>query len=188
MSKVTSLPVPACCKDSASTCGCQPKGRSLLLDGSSQKADLAVSQTQGILGVLVDNSENILIRAAADVDEIDEASSDTLLPWSPRFFDTDPLSKIHVVGDEVQRKQILDLCEEYRDIFSNELDETPAIVPLFDLKVDETKWKVRANRAKTFAYFCRSVRYSIQVFHFVIFFLKNRCFYSHIFQTILLVL
>jgi Reverse transcriptase (RNA-dependent DNA polymerase) len=147
MSKVTSLPVPACCKDSGSTCGCQPKGRSLLLDGSSQKADLAVSQTQGILGVLVDNSENILIRAAADVDEIDEASSDTLLPWSPRFFDTDPLSKIHVVGDEVQRKQILDLCEEYRDIFSNELDETPAIVPLFDLKVDETKWKVRANRA-----------------------------------------
>jgi hypothetical protein len=147
MSKVTSLPVPACCKDSGSTCGCQPKGRSLLLDGSSQKADLAVSQTQGILGVLVDNSENILLRAAADVDEIDEASSDTLLPWSPRFFDTDPLSKIHVVGDEVQRKQILDLCEEYRDIFSNELDETPAIVPLFDLKVDETKWKVRANRA-----------------------------------------
>jgi hypothetical protein len=34
MSKVTSLPVPACCKDSGSTCGCQPKGRSLLLDGS----------------------------------------------------------------------------------------------------------------------------------------------------------
>jgi hypothetical protein len=34
MSKVTSLPVPACCKDSGSTCGCQPKGRSLLPDGS----------------------------------------------------------------------------------------------------------------------------------------------------------
>jgi hypothetical protein len=33
MSKVTSLPVPACCKDSGSTCGCQPKGRSLLPDG-----------------------------------------------------------------------------------------------------------------------------------------------------------
>jgi hypothetical protein len=153
MSKVASLPVPACCKDSGSTCGCQPKGRSLLPDGSpkgrfsSQRADLAVSQTQGILGVLVDNFENILRRAAADVDEIDEASSDTFLPWPPRIFDTDPLSKIHVFGDEVQRKQILDLCEEFRDIFSNELDETPAIVPPFDLKVDETKWKVRANRA-----------------------------------------
>jgi hypothetical protein len=80
-------------------------------------------------------------------DEIDEASSDTFLPWSPRFFDTDPLSVVHVFGDEVQRKQILDLCEEFRDIFTNELDETPAIVPPFDLKVDETKWKVRANRA-----------------------------------------
>jgi hypothetical protein len=153
MSKVASLPVPACCKDSGSTCGCQPKGRSLLPDGSpkgrfsSQRADLAVSRTQGILGVLVDNFENILRRAAADVDEIDEASSDTFLPWPPRIFDTDPLSKIHVFGDEVQRKQILDLCEEFRDIFSNELDETPAIVPPFDLKVDETKWKVRANRA-----------------------------------------
>jgi hypothetical protein len=53
----------------------------------------------------------------------------------------------HVFGDEVQRKQIFDLCEEFRDIFSNELDETPAIVPPFDWKVDETKWKVRANRA-----------------------------------------
>jgi hypothetical protein len=150
-SKVTSLPVPACCKDSGSTC----RGRSLPLDGSpkgrfsSQKADLAVSQTQGILGVLVDNSENILRRAAADVDEIVEASSDTFLPWSPRFFETDPLSKILVFGDEVQRKQILDLCEEFRDTFSNRLDETPAIVPVppSDLKVDETKWKVRANRA-----------------------------------------
>jgi hypothetical protein len=149
MSKVTSLPVPACCKDSGSTCGCQCKGRSLLPDGSpkgrfsSQKADLAVSQTQGILGVLVDNSKNILRRAAADVDEIDEASSDTFLPWSPRFFDTGPPPKTHVFGDEVQRKQILDLCEEFRD----KLDETPAIVPPFDLKVDETKWKVRANQA-----------------------------------------
>ena len=153
MSKVTSRPVPACCKATGSSCGCQPKRRSLLLDGSpkgrfsSQKADLAVSQTRGILGALVDNSENILRRAAADVDEIDEASSDTFLPWSPRFFDSDPLAKIHVFGDEFQRKQILDLCEEFRDIFSNELDETPARVPPFDLKVDDTKWKVRANRA-----------------------------------------
>jgi hypothetical protein len=111
--------------------------RSLLLNGSpkgrffSQKADLAVAQTQGILGALVDNSENILRRAAAaDVDEIDEASSDTFLPWSPQFMDRDPLSKIHVFGDADQRKQILD-----RDIFSNDLDETPASVPPFDLKV-----------------------------------------------------
>jgi hypothetical protein len=130
------------------------EGQTLLLNGfpkdhfSSQKADLAVSQTQGILGVLVDNAENILRRAAADVDEIDKASSDTFLPWLPRFYDTDPFSKIHVFGDEVQRKQILDSCEEFRYIFSNELDETPAIVPPYDLKVDETKWKVRANRAQ----------------------------------------
>jgi transposase InsO family protein len=153
MSTVTSRPVSACCKDTGSSCGCQPKSRSLLLDGSpkgqfsSPKPDLAASQTRGILGALVDNSEHILRRAAVDVDEIDEASSDTFLPWSPRFFDSDPLAKIHVFGDEFQRKQILDLCEEFRDIFSNELDEAPALVPPFDLKVDDTKWKVRGNRA-----------------------------------------
>ena len=150
---MTSRPTPACCNDTGSSCGCQPKRRSLLLDGSpkgqfsSQKVDLAVSQTRGILGALIDSSENILRRAAADVDEIDEASSDTFLPWSPRFFDSDPLAKIHVFGNEFQQKHILDLCEEFRDIFSNELDETPALVPPFDLTVDDTKWKVRANRA-----------------------------------------
>jgi hypothetical protein len=100
-----------------------------------------------MLGALVDRSDNLLMKAAADVDEIDMVSSDTFLPWSPEFFEDDPLSKLHIFGDGNQRKQILALCEEFRDIFSNELDETPALVPPFDLKVDDTKWKVRANRA-----------------------------------------
>jgi hypothetical protein len=104
-----------CCK---ATCGCQPKRRSLLQDGSpkgrfaSQLSDLATSQTRGVLGALVDKSDNVLNRAAADVDEIDPASSDTFLPWSPDFFEADPLSKIHIFGDENQRKQILSLRED----------------------------------------------------------------------------
>jgi hypothetical protein len=113
----------------------------------TQQRDLAASQTQGMLGALVDRSDNLLMKAAADVDEIDMVSSDTFLPWSPVFFEAGPLSKLHIFGDGDQRKQILALCGEFRDIFSNEFDETPALVPPFDLKVDDTKWKVRANRA-----------------------------------------
>jgi hypothetical protein len=44
-----------------------------------------------MLGALVDRSDNLLMKAAADVDEIDMASSDTFLPWSPEFFEDDPL-------------------------------------------------------------------------------------------------
>jgi hypothetical protein len=99
------------------------------------------------LGALVDKSDNLLNNAAADVEEINPASSDTSLPWSPEFFDSGPLSKIHSFGDENQRKHILDLCKEFRDIFSNELDDTTAHVPSFDLKVYDTRWQVRDNRA-----------------------------------------
>jgi hypothetical protein len=102
---------------------------------------LAASQTHGMPGALVDRSDNLLIKAAADVDEIGMASSDTFLPWSPEFFKADPLSKLHIFGVGDQRKQILALCEEFRNIFGNALDETPALVPPFDLKVADTKWK-----------------------------------------------
>jgi hypothetical protein len=60
MSMVILRPTTACRKDAGSSCGCQPKRRSRLLDGSpkshftSQRADLAVSQTQGLLDALVD--------------------------------------------------------------------------------------------------------------------------------------
>jgi hypothetical protein len=100
-----------------------------------------------MLGALVDRSDNLLMKGAADVDEIDMGTSDTFVPWSPEVFEADPLSKLHIFGDGDQRKQILALCEEFRDIISSELDETPALVPPFDLKLDDTKWKVRANRA-----------------------------------------
>ena len=89
----------------------------------------------------------MLKRAAPDEDEIDAASSDTFLPWSAESFDSDPLSKVNIFGDDIQRKLILDLCIEFRDIFRNELDEEPAKVPPFTLNVDDTKWRVKKNRA-----------------------------------------
>jgi hypothetical protein len=94
---VDSFANSTCRKTTSTPCGSQPKRRTLLQDGSpkgrfaSQQSDLATSQTRGVLGALVDKSDNLLNRAAADVDEIDPASSDTFLPWSPEFFDADPL-------------------------------------------------------------------------------------------------
>jgi Reverse transcriptase (RNA-dependent DNA polymerase) len=38
------------------------------------------------------------------------------------------------------------LCNEFRDIFSNELPVSPASIPPFELNVDDTKWKVSRNR------------------------------------------
>jgi RNase H-like domain found in reverse transcriptase len=65
-SPVTLGSVPTCCQATGSPCGCQPKRRSLLQDGSpkgrsaSQQRDLAASQTRGMLGALVDRSDNLL--------------------------------------------------------------------------------------------------------------------------------
>jgi Reverse transcriptase (RNA-dependent DNA polymerase) len=38
------------------------------------------------------------------------------------------------------------LCNEFRDILSNQLPASPANIPPFDLTVDDTKWKVSRNR------------------------------------------
>ena len=133
------------------SCGCQPD-RTHLLDGapkgptSAQKQDLAVAQTHGILASMTDETDHLVRISAPDVDEIDESASDSFLPWSRQFFDDDPLSKIHISGDEIQQRKILDLCIEFRDIFRNELDDKPAAIPPFHLVVDELKWKVTSNR------------------------------------------
>ena len=135
----------------ALSCGCQPD-RTHLLDGapkgpsSAQKQDLAVAQTRGILASMVDKTDHLVRISAADVDEINESASDSFLPWSRQFFDDDPLTKIHISGDEIQQRKILDLCIEFRDIFRNELDDKPAAIPPFHLVVDELKWKVTSNR------------------------------------------
>jgi hypothetical protein len=68
-------------------------------------------------------------------------------PWINPFPDTDPLSLIHIAGDTDQQNKLRLLCNEFRDIFSNELPTSPANIPPFDLAVDDTKWKVSRNRA-----------------------------------------
>ena len=82
----------------------------------------------------------------ADEDEVEESIKDSFSPWIDIFPDTDPLSLIHIAGDEVQQNKLRLLCNEFRDIFSNELSANPANIPPFDLNVDDTKWKVSRNR------------------------------------------
>jgi hypothetical protein len=88
---VDSFANSTCCKATSTPCGCQLKRRSLLQDGSpkdrftSQQSDLATSQPRGVLGALADKSDSLLNRAAADVDQIDPASSDTFCRGRPNF-------------------------------------------------------------------------------------------------------
>jgi transposase InsO family protein len=145
--------VPSQLSTSSATipCGCQPE-RIHVLEGapkgsaSAQKQDLAVAQTRGILASLLDKTDHLVRISAADIDEIEESASDSFLPWTRQFYDDDPLSKIHISGDEIQQKKIINLCIEFRDIFKNELDNMPAAIPPFNLLVDDLKWRVTSNR------------------------------------------
>ena len=95
---------------------------------------------------MVDKTDHLVRILAADVDEIDESASDLFLPWSRQLFYDDPLSKIHISGDEIQQSIILDLCIEFRHTLRNELDDKPPAIPPFHLVVDELKWKANSNR------------------------------------------
>ena len=60
--------------------------------------------------------------------------------------DLDLLSLINLSGSPAFRKRIMDLCVEFRMLFSNSLSPTPARIKPFVLVVDEAKWQVPANR------------------------------------------
>ena len=75
------------------------------------------------------------------MDESENRHSDTFdFPWSfPFSSDIDPLS------EDLQNKILLS-CHESGEIFSNELPDSPASIPPFDIVVDDTKWKDSENR------------------------------------------
>ena len=58
----------------------------------------------------------------------------------------DILLLIHISGDDDLQERLHALCEEFRDVFSNELPKEPARIPEFNLLVDNEKWRVRKNR------------------------------------------
>ena len=134
------------------TCCCQPKETLQPSAGTpkgyplTQMDDLAVTQKHVILASLIQESEQLFGFVPADEDEIEDDKKDSFSPWINLFPDTDPLSLIHIAGDEVQQNKLRLLCNEFRDIFSNELPANPAKIPPFDINVDDKKWKVSRNR------------------------------------------
>jgi transposase InsO family protein len=133
-------------------CGCQPDGDFATPEGSptanqsSQIVPPATTQTQTILASLVFDSEKLLGHISPDDDEIDDHLNDSFSPWLDRFPSTDPLSLIHISGDEDLQNQIRMLCNEFRDIFSDTLPDSAADIPPFELIVDDTKWASPRNR------------------------------------------
>ena len=129
------------------TCGCQPKEKLQPSDGSpkvdplTQKVKLAVTQKQ-----VIQESERLFGAVPPDEDEIDDSIKDSFSPWIDEFPDTDPLSLIHIAGDEDQKNKIRLLVQEFQDIFSSELSHTPADIPPFDFHVNDSQWKVSKNR------------------------------------------
>ena len=106
----------------------------------------ATSQTQVILSSIVFDSEKLLGHISPDDDEIDDHLNDSFSPWLDHFSSTDPLSLIHISGDEDLQNHIRMLCNEFRDIFSDTLSDSAADIPPFELIVDDNMWASPKNR------------------------------------------
>ena len=129
-------------KGASRTPGNIPKGYSPL----SPTENPTVSQTHGLMASLILESEMLLGVPLPDEDDIDQEKTDVFSPWLPKFDDTDVLSQLNISGDSDLQNKIRTLCAEFRDIFTNELPETPANIPPFNLIVDLEKWNKPANR------------------------------------------
>jgi hypothetical protein len=75
--------------------------------------------------MLILESEQLMGEVIADEYEIVDSRNDSFSPWINQFPDTDQLSLIHLAGDTDQQNKLRLLCNEFRDIFSNELPASP---------------------------------------------------------------
>ena len=103
---------------------------------------------RSLLASLTVEAQHILGGSAPDDDdEIDHDKTDTFKPWLPSPSTTDALSLIHISGDKDLQLRLRTLCNESKDIFSNELPAAPAKIPEFNLTVKDLEWRVVRNRA-----------------------------------------
>jgi hypothetical protein len=51
-----------------------------------------------------------------------------------------------IQGSENRKKQLTELCEEHKDIFSTKLRPEPANIPAYEIKCDIEKWHINKNR------------------------------------------
>ena len=101
---------------------------------------------RSLLASLTVEAKHILSGSAPDDDEIDHYKTDTLKSWLPSPSTTDVLSLIHISGDKDRQHRLRTLCNEFKDIFSNELLAAPAKIPEFHLTVKDDEWKVARDR------------------------------------------
>ena len=102
---------------------------------------------RSLLASLTVKAQHILGGSAPDDDEIDHDKTDAFKPWLPSPSTTDVLSLIHISGDKDLQHRLRTLCNEFKDIFSNELPAAPAKIPEFHLIVKDHEWRVARNRA-----------------------------------------
>ena len=79
-----------------------------------------------------DEIEKYSHEAPWDIDKQDIIDAKSLMP--------------KIEGSQELKLSLNQLCTEFKEIFSLEVQPEPADVPPFHIRVDETKWKVSANR------------------------------------------
>ena len=104
------------------------------------------AKTHVIHASLILESEQLLGYIGPGDDEIEDHLYDSFYPWWDRNSSEDPLSLIHISGDENLQNKIRLLCNDFRDIFSDVLPAEPADIPPFDMIVDDNKWASSRNR------------------------------------------
>ena len=102
---------------------------------------------RSLLASLTVKAQHILGGSAPDDDEIDHDKMDTVKPWLPSPSTTDVLSLIHISGDKDLQHRLRTLCNEFKDIFGNELPAALANIPEFHLTVKDLEWRVALYRA-----------------------------------------
>jgi transposase InsO family protein len=105
---------------------------------------LVIPRGADTVNALIRSKEELLSSAPDADDEIDPELTDAAAPFLQK--DTgDVLAGIKFGGSAQFQSTLRALCEEFRDIFSNEVGPVPAKVPQYKLELDLSKWKVPAN-------------------------------------------
>ena len=119
----------------------------------TQGENRTVSQTPRVFASLLSEAEKFLENSTPDEDEIDYDKMDVFTTWSKPLSpnnsvksQSEILSQIHFGGSLELQSRLRALCEEFADIFCDELPPTPAKIDPFDMVVDVSKWQVPTNR------------------------------------------
>ena len=112
-----------------------------------QLSSPTVAQSSRFLASEQFESGQLLEIPLPDDDDIDHDKTDTFKPWLPTISDVDIHALINpYIWRWYLQKRLHDLCEEFKDVFNNELPKEPARIPEFNLVVDDGKWRVRKKR------------------------------------------